>query len=191
MRTLVRPHASQVWEAASTVGTRVRPLACVDAPVDLQRARLAKALAALLAGVRARTRVHVQVDAQVAVRVEGAAALHAQEAASLGGVLSALVLKQLRGSSERGAAMHARVLLLLGTLLLCVSLLVAQQLGAGREGTLAREAGERRRRLRGRRGSQLWAGQTGRERAVVVVVVVVVGVVTSLGDKCCWTICDK
>lgn len=150
----------------------------MDAPVDLERPRLAEALATVRAGVGPRPSVHVQVDAQVAVRVEGSAALHAQEAAGLGGVLGALVLQKLRGASERGAAMHARVLLqllllLLRTLLLGVSLLVAQQLGTGREGALAREAGERRRGLRRWRRAQLRAGQAGCERTVVVMVVVV------------------
>ena len=181
VRALVCPHASQVREASPTVGARVGPLARVDAPVDLERARLAEALAAVRAGVGPGAGVHVQVDAQVAVGVEGSAALGAQEAAGLGGVLRALMLQQLRRAREGGAAVHARVLLRLQAFLLRVALLVPQQLGAGREGALAGEAGKWRWGLRGRRGSQLRAGQAGREGAVVVVEVVVVGMGVGVG----------
>lgn len=77
---LVRPHARQVREAPAAEAAGVRPLARVDAPVDLERPRLAETLAAVAAAVRPGARVHVEVDAEVAVRVEGAAALGAQEA---------------------------------------------------------------------------------------------------------------
>lgn len=106
---LVRPDRRQMWERPAAEFTRVRPLAGVDAPVDLQRARLAEALAAVRAAVRTCACVHVEVDAEVAVRVEGPAALGAEEARRLVGVLGALVLQELEGPGKRGRAVHARV----------------------------------------------------------------------------------
>lgn len=67
MDPLVCPHARQVREAPATEPAGIRPLARVDAPVDLERPRLAETLAAVAAGVRPGTRVHIEVDAQVAV----------------------------------------------------------------------------------------------------------------------------
>lgn len=67
MDSLVRPHARQVREAPAAEPAGVRPLTCVDAPVDLERPRLAETLTAVAAGVRPGARVHIEVDAQVAV----------------------------------------------------------------------------------------------------------------------------
>lgn len=106
---LVRPDSRQMRKRAAAEVTRVRPFTCVNAPVDLQRPRLAEALAAVWAGVRPGPRVHVEVDAEVAVRVEGPAAFCAEEARRLVGVLGTLVLQQLVGPGKRGRAVHARV----------------------------------------------------------------------------------
>lgn len=106
---LVRPDSRQMWERPAAELTGIRPFAGVNAPVDLQRARLAEALAAVRAGVRPCTRVHVEVDAEVTVRVEGPAAFCAEEARGLVGVLGALVLQQLERPGERGRAVHAGV----------------------------------------------------------------------------------
>lgn len=94
-------------EPPAAEAARVRPLARVDPPVDLQRSRLAEALPAVRAGVGPGAGVHVEVYAQVALRVEGPAALGAEEAGRLVGVLGALVLQQLRRPGERGRAVHA------------------------------------------------------------------------------------
>lgn len=106
---LVRSHTRQVREAPAAEPAGVRPLARVDAPVDFERPRLAETFAAVATGVRPGARVHVEVDAQVAVRVEGAAALGAQEARGLVHVLGALVLQQLGRPGERSGAVHAGV----------------------------------------------------------------------------------
>lgn len=106
---LVRPDSRQMWERPAAEFTSIRPLAGVDAPVDLQRARLAEALAAVRAAVRTCTCVHVEVDAQVTVRVEGPAALRAEEARRLVGVLGTLVLQELERPGKRGRAVHARM----------------------------------------------------------------------------------
>lgn len=177
---LVRPHARQVREAPAAEPARVRPLARVDAPVDLERPRLAETLAAVAAGVRPGARVHVEVDAQVAVRVEGAAALGAQEARGLVGVLGALVLQQLGRSGEGGRAVHAgmgqRVFAPVVVLLLLLRLLVlvVEVAGAHGEGALvAAQAGDGAGELRVARADELRAGQAGRQGTVVVVEVVV------------------
>lgn len=72
----------------------------MNPPVDLQSPRLAEALPAVGAGVGPGAGVHVEVDAEVAVRVEGPAALRAEEAGRLLGVLGALVLQQLGRPGE-------------------------------------------------------------------------------------------
>lgn len=104
---LVRADGRQMWKRPAAEFTGIRPLAGVDAPVDLQRARLAEALAAVRAAVRTCAGVHVEVDAEVAVRVEGPAALRAEEARWLVGVLGTLVLQELERPGERGRAVHA------------------------------------------------------------------------------------
>lgn len=142
MGALVRPYASQVGEATSAEGAGVRPLARVNALVDFECPRLAETLATVGADVGPCTCVHIQVDAQIAVRVEGAAALGTQEAASLGGMLGALVLQQLGGPGKGGRAVHARMPML-DALLLGVALLVAQQLSTAGEGALAGQTGEK------------------------------------------------
>lgn len=76
--------------------------------------------------------MHVKVDTEVTVRVEDTTTLRAQEAASFGRVLGALVLKQLRGTHEQCRAVHAWVLSIGMAFLLCtVKGMLAQQ--AGRE----------------------------------------------------------
>ena len=128
--------------------------------------------------------MHVEVDAEVAVRVEGPAALGAEEASRLVGVLGALVLQELRGPGEGGGAMHAGMQRRAGggpalvfLLLLRVAVLVTEQLGTGGEGALAGQAGEGGRSLV--RGG-VWAGQGGARQAggegAVVVVEMVMGV---------------
>lgn len=161
------PNSRQVREAAPTEGAGVWTLAGVDPSVDLERPRLAEALAAVGAGVRPSTRVHVEVDAQVAVRVERPATLSTQEAARLGGVLGALVLKELGGAGEGGGAVHAGVLR--DPILLGVALLVPQELGTSLKRALAGEAGKRGRSLGGL--GELGAVQAGGERTVVVMIV--------------------
>lgn len=89
-------------EPPAAVATGVRPLTGVNTPVDLERPGLAEALSTVSAGVGPGTCVHVEVDTQVAVRVEGPAALCAEEARGFVGVLRALVLQQLRGSGKGG-----------------------------------------------------------------------------------------
>lgn len=106
---LVRPDRRQMWKRPAAEFTSVRPLAGVDAPVDLQRARLAEALAAVRAAVRTCARVHVEVDAEVTVRIEGPAALGAEEARRLVGVLGTLVLQELERPGKGGRAVHARM----------------------------------------------------------------------------------
>lgn len=103
------PDPSQVWKPPAAEPAGIRPFSCVDAPVDLQSAGLAETLPAVRAGVGPGAGVHVEVDAEVAVRVEGPAALRAQEARRLVRVLGALVLQQLGRSGERGGAVHAGV----------------------------------------------------------------------------------
>ncbi|KAA0703244.1 NF-kappa-B inhibitor delta I-kappa-B-delta [Triplophysa tibetana] len=85
------------------------------------------------------------MDAQIAVRVERAAAFVTQEAARFGRVLGTLMLQQLRRPGKRGAAVHARQLL--QALLLHVALLVPQELGTGWERALAGQAWEGGQRL--------------------------------------------
>lgn len=106
---LMRADSRQMRKCPAAEFTRIRPFACVNAPVDLQRPRLAEALAAVWAGVRPGARVHVEVDAEVAVRVKGPAAFCAEEARRLVGVLGTLVLQQLVGPGKRGRAVHARM----------------------------------------------------------------------------------
>ncbi len=50
--------------------------------------------------------MHIEVDAEVAVRVEGPPTLGAEEAGRFVGVLGALVLQQLGWSRKRGRAVH-------------------------------------------------------------------------------------
>lgn len=104
---LMCPDSRQVRKCPAAEFTRIRPFACVNAPVDLQRPRLAEALTAVWAGVRPGTRVHVEVDAEVTVRVKGPAAFCAEEARRLVGVLGTLVLQQLVGPGKGGRAVHA------------------------------------------------------------------------------------
>lgn len=168
---LVRADGRQVRERPAAEFAGVRPLAGVNAPVDLQRARLAEALAAVGAGVGPGARVHVLVDAEVAVRVERPAAFRAEESRRLVGVLGALVLQQLVGPGEGGRAVHAGVqgrrvpdgppLLGLGTLVRFPGAFP----GAGSDGVLATQAGQV--------GEEARAGQAGGQGAVVVVEVVV------------------
>lgn len=106
---LMRPDSRQMRKCAAAEFTRIRPFARVNAPVDLQRPRLAEALTAVWAGVRPGTRVHVEVDAEVTVRVKGPAAFCAEEARRLVGMLGTLVLQQLVGPGKRGRAVHARM----------------------------------------------------------------------------------
>jgi len=189
---LVGPDPRQVGKTSAAEGAGVRPLARVDALVDLQRAGLTEALATVGAHVRPRARVHVLVDAQVAVGVEGLAALCAQEAGGLLGVLRALVLQQLGGPLEGCGAVHAGVQELwehrgpaaLLLLLLRAGLLAARLVGrlTGAEGVLAsqvREVSSQRGSV-GVRVAQLGAGKAGGEGTVVVVEVVAVGVAMSL-----------
>ena len=63
--------------------------------MDLESSGLAETLPTFGAGVGPGAGVHVQVYAEVAVRVEGPAALCAEEARRFVGVLGALVLQQL------------------------------------------------------------------------------------------------
>ena len=180
------PHPRQVGEATATEGTRVWPLARVDALVDLQRAGLTEALAAVGADVGPRAGVHVLVDAQVAMRVEGLAALGAHEAGGLLGVLRPLVLQQLGRPLERGRAVHAGVqeggerggpgpFLLVGLAGLLDVLLVGV-LRTAAERVLASQVREVTPELGcvGVRVSQLRAGHAGGEWTVVMVDVMAV-----------------
>lgn len=120
--------------------------------------------------------VHVEMDAQVAVRVEPAAAFGTQEAARFGCVLGTLMLQQLRWPGKGGAAVHARQLL--QGLLLHVALLVPQELGTGGECALAGQAWEGGQRL----GSvvQLCTRYARAKMAVMVVMTMVVGPLSML-----------
>lgn len=106
---LVGPDPCQMRKAPATEATGVGPFACVNPSVDLQCTRLAKTLPALGAGVWPGATMHVEMDTEVAVRVEGPAALCAQEAGGFVGVLRALVLQQLGGSGEGGRTVHTVV----------------------------------------------------------------------------------
>lgn len=172
---LVRPDRRQVRKRAVAELAGVRPFTCVNAPVDLQRPRLAKALAAVRAGVRPGPRVHVEVDAEVAVRVEGPAAFRAEEARRLVGVLGTLVLQQLVGPGKRGRAVHARVQRRrvprsppCSRLQLRVCVLGAFSRTSGQRVSAA-QAGH----VRDMRADERRAGQAGRQGAVVVVEVMV------------------
>lgn len=131
-------------ETPFAISTGVRPFSGVNSAVNLKCPGLAKALAAVGAAVWTGACVYVEVDAQIAVRVECTAALGAQEAAGFGRMLCSLVLQQLRRPGERGIAVHAWELL--QAFLLCVALLMAEELGAGGEGALAGQAREGRER---------------------------------------------
>lgn len=168
---LMCPDSRQMRKCPAAEFTRIRPFACVDAPVDLQRPRLAEALAAVWAGVRPGTRVHVEVDAEVTVRVKGPATLCAEEARRLVGVLGTLVLQQLVGPGKRGRAVHARVQRRRvpdSPPLLCL------QLRVGVPGALSGTSGQR---VLATQAGHVWdmradkprAGQTGRQGAMVVV----------------------
>lgn len=148
---LMGPDPSQMGKPPPTEATGVRPLPCVNPPMNLQSPRLAETLPAVSASVGPGPCVHIEVDAEVTVRVEGPAALGAKEARRFMGMLRALVLQQLGGSSKGGRTVHtgvqgqksgsrpASVLLLLGV---CLSVLVVADLSASRDGTLARQAGK-------------------------------------------------
>jgi len=164
---LVGPDPRQMGEPPAAKSTGIWPFPRVNPPVDLQSPRLAKTLPAVGAGVGPGPGVHVEVDAEVAVRVEGPAALRAEEAGGFLGVLSALVLQQLGRSGERCRAVHTGVkgqrgrsrpasVRLLPSVRL--SVLVVAHLSAGRKGALAGQAGHRARELWGVRAAQLRAG---------------------------------
>lgn len=111
--------------------------------------------------------MHIEVDAEVAVRVEGPAALGAEEAGWFVGVLGALVLQQLGRSGKGGRAVHAgmqrrhgrsRPASLLLLLSVRLSVLVVADLSTGREGALARQTGKRTRELWCTGAGQLRAG---------------------------------
>lgn len=178
---LVGPDPCQMGKPPAAKSTGIRPFTCVNPPVDLQSPRLAETLPAVRAGVGPGPSVHVEVDAEVAVRVEGPAALGAEEAGRLVGVLRALVLQQLGRPGKSGRAVHARIqrqhgrgrpasLLLLRSVCLSVA-----RLSAGGKGALARQAGKRPRELWGMRAGKLRAGQTRRYRTVVVMKMMGVG----------------
>lgn len=168
---LVSPHSRQMWEPPTAIPTGVRPLPSVNAPVNLQRTGLAKALSTVSAGVWSRACMNIQVDAKITVRVEGPATFGAKEPRWFVCMLSALVLQQLRRSGESSSAMHtgvrcqqrrlARLLLLL--------LLLRTSLAASRSaGPLAKVA--RARDLRVVRETKMRGGKARRGRAVVAVV---------------------
>lgn len=140
------PDPCKMGKPPATKSTGIRPFACVNPPVDLQSPRLAKTLPAVRAGVWPGARVHVEVDAEIAVGVEGSATLCAEETGLFVGVLRVLVLQQLGRSGERGRAVHAgmqrqharrRPSYFLLLLSVCLSVLV----GAGGGRALARQAG--------------------------------------------------
>lgn len=131
-------------ETPSAISAGVRSFSGVNSAVNLKCPGLAKALAAVRATVWTGACVYVEVDAQIAVRVECTAALSAQEATGFGCMLGSLVLQQLQRPGERGIAVHTWELL--QALLLHVALLMTQELGAGGEGALARQAREGRER---------------------------------------------
>ena len=178
---LMGPDPGQVRKPPAAEAAGVRPLSRVNAPVDLQGPGLAETLPAVGAGVGPGAGVHVEVDAEVAVRVEGPAALRAQEARRFVRVLGALVLQQLGRSGERGGAVHAgvqrqhvRPAPLLGLLALSVLLLVVVALlGTGGQRVRAGQAGERAGELWSVRARELRAGQARGDGTVVVVEVVV------------------
>lgn len=173
---LVGPDPCEMGEPSAAKSTGVRPFPCVNPPVNLQSPRLAEALTAVRAGVGPGASVHVEVDAEVAVRVEGPAALRAEEAGRFVGMLGALVLQKLGRPGEGGGAVHAGMQRQQGrgrpaslVLLLCSPvLLVMAGLRTGGEGTLAREAGKGTRELWGVRVGELVAGKAGGYGAVVV-----------------------
>lgn len=101
------PDPRQVRKPPAAKSTGIWPLARVNAPVDLQGTRLTETLPAVRAGVGPRAGVHIEVDAEVAMRVEGPAALGAEEARRFVGVLGALVLQQLGRPRKRRRAVHA------------------------------------------------------------------------------------
>lgn len=101
------PDPRQVGKPPAAKSTGIWPFTGVNPPVDLQSPRLAETLPAVGAGVGPGAGVHVEVDAEVAVRVEGPAALCAEETGRFEGVLGALVLQQLGRSGKRGRAVHA------------------------------------------------------------------------------------
>lgn len=116
----------------------------MNSAVNLKRPGLAEALSADATDVGPGTCVYVEVDAQIAMRVERTATLAAQEAAPFGSMLGSLVLQQLRWPRERSIAVHAWELL--QALLLRVALLMVQELGTGGEGALTGQAREGRER---------------------------------------------
>lgn len=95
--------------------------------------------------------MHIEVDAEVAVRVEGPAALCAEEAGWFLGVLRALVLQQLGRSGKRCGAVHTGMKRQHASfrLLLSVSLSVrvVADLSTGRKG--------------GKRARELWGMRAG------------------------------
>ncbi len=82
-------------ETPSAISAGVRSFSCVNSAMNLKCPGLAKALATVSATVWTGACVHVEVDAQIAMRVERTAALGTQEATGFGRMLGSLVLQQL------------------------------------------------------------------------------------------------
>lgn len=93
--SLVGPDACQIGEPPIAEAACIRPFTRVGPPVDFQGPRLTEAFPAVGAAVGPSPRVHVEVDAQVAVGVEGPPTLRTKEAVRFVGMLRALVLQQL------------------------------------------------------------------------------------------------
>lgn len=104
---LVGPDTSEVRKPPATEATGIWPFTCVNPPMNLQSTRLAETLPALRAGVGPGTCMHVEVYAEVAVRVESPTALGAEKAGRFLSVFRALMLQQLRRSWKGGSAVHA------------------------------------------------------------------------------------
>lgn len=132
-------------ETPPAISAGERPLSGVNSAVNLKCPGLAEAFSAVGTAVGPGTCVYVEVNAQIAMRVERTTALGAQEATHFRRMLGSLVLQQLRWPRERSIAVHAWELL--QALLLRVALLMAQELGTGGEGALTGQAREGRERI--------------------------------------------